>query len=816
MPALQSNDDDAQGRIGPYQIHQLIGEGGKGAVYIAEQTVPVRRTVALKLIKPGMDSHHVLARFEVERQALALIDHPNIAKVLDAGATESGHPYFVMELVKGLPLNHYCDENRLAPRQRLELFIPICQAVQHAHQKGVIHRDLKPSNVLVGRYDGQPIPKIIDFGIAKATGAKLTERTLYTELGSIVGTLGYMSPEQAKLNQLDIDTRSDIYSLGVLLYELLTGTTPIEAKRLRESTLLDVLRIIRDEDPPRPSNRLSSAAELASIAANRGMESKRLAASVRGELDWTVMKALEKDRDRRYETANGLATDIQRYLNDEPVRAFPPSAAYWARKFARRHWAALVTAGAFLVLLIAAATISTLLAIQASRAEAVSRKALSRATAEQQKARQSAAESRTVLEFFQNNVLAAARPKSQDGGLGPDVTIRAAVDEAAPKIAVEFRDQPVAEASVRHTLGLTYEYLGEPSLAIQQLEAALALRRLTLDARHPDTLITMINLGRAYVSAGRIAVALPLFEETLRLAKAELGPHHATTLETMNDLALAYAQVGRLDDAILLHEETFKLVQAYLGRDHPDTLRTMNALGTTLWASGRLNEAIAVYDEALNLHEAKLGRDHPDTLNTMNNLAAAYQDAGRLDDATRLYEETLRIKRSTVGPNHLSTLATMNNLVTAYKDAGNFKAAVPLFQETLAGFKAKYGEGDPNALNTMNHLVDSYLETKRWVDAEMMARACLALRERSQPDDWRRFHTMSQLGAALSGQAKFAEAEPLLVQGYEGLKAREAQIPAHRKKNFTEAAQRIVPFYEARGQSDKANAWRTKLGEGRR
>src|SRR5262245_21788319 len=321
--------------IGPYKLLYEIGEGGMGVVFMAEQTHPVHRTVALKLVKAGMDSKQVIARFEAERQALALMEHPNIARVLDAGTTKSelggvthGRPYFVMDLVKGEPITKYCDNHHLTPHQRLELFVPVCQAIQHAHQKGIIHRDLKPSNVLVALYDGKPVPKVIDFGVAKAAGQPLTETTLVTGFGAIVGTPEYMSPEQAEINQLDIDTRSDIYSLGVLLYELLTGTTPLEHRRVREAGLLEALRIIREEETPRPSTRLSTADELPTIAANRGTEPKKLSALFRGELDWIVMKALEKDRNRRYETANGFAMDVQRYLADEPVLACPPSAGY--------------------------------------------------------------------------------------------------------------------------------------------------------------------------------------------------------------------------------------------------------------------------------------------------------------------------------------------------------------------------------------------------------------------------------------------------------------------------------------------------------
>jgi serine/threonine protein kinase/WD40 repeat protein len=418
--AGRASDGDASpdSRIGPYKLLQQIGEGGMGVVWMAEQTAPVRRRVAVKVIKPGMDSAQVLARFEAERQALALMDHPNIARVLDAGtvgpvcrtgpdagsagqtgpgsegparqAGPTGRPYFVMELVKGVPIGLYCDEHRLTPAERLALFVPVCQAVQHAHQKGIIHRDLKPTNILVASYDGRPVPKVIDFGVAKALGRQLTERTLFTGFGSIIGTLEYMSPEQAEFNSLDIDTRSDIYSLGVLLYELLTGSTPLDRKRLSQAAIMEALRVIREEEPPRPSTRLSESKEsLASISAQRHTEPTQLARLLRGELDWIVMKALDKDRGRRYETANGLARDLERYLADEPVEACPPTAGYRLRKFARKHRAVLSTVTAFVALLLLAAGVSTWLAVQAKRAEA---------SADEQRSAAETAEAQTATE----------------------------------------------------------------------------------------------------------------------------------------------------------------------------------------------------------------------------------------------------------------------------------------------------------------------------------------------------------------------------------------------------------------------------------
>src|SRR5437588_7125961 len=361
MPATTDLPAEAPGTIiGPYKLLQQIGEGGMGTVFMAEQTQPVQRKVALKIIKPGMDSRQVIARFEAERQALAIMDHVNIARVFDGGATESGRPYFVMELVHGVPITEYCDDNHLTPRERLELFVPVCPAIQHAHQKGIIHRDIKPSNILVTLYDGKPVPKVIDFGVAKATEQKLTERTLFSQYGTMVGTLEYMSPEQPEMSGLGVHTRSDIYSLGVLLYELLTGSTPLSHKRVKEAAYAEILRIIKEEEPPRPSTRLSDSGEaLASISANRHTEPAKLTKLVRGELDWIVMKCLEKDRSRRSETANGFAVDVQRYLADEPVQACPPSAGYRIRKFARRNKAALATVSLVILALVAGTAMTT-------------------------------------------------------------------------------------------------------------------------------------------------------------------------------------------------------------------------------------------------------------------------------------------------------------------------------------------------------------------------------------------------------------------------------------------------------------------------
>jgi serine/threonine protein kinase len=462
--------------IGPYKLLQQIGEGGMGTVYMAEQTQPVQRKVALKLMKSGLDSRQVLARFEAERQALALMDHPNIAKVLDAGTTGgepgsgAGRPYFVMELVKGIPITRYCDEHRLSPRERLELFVPVCQAVQHAHQKGIIHRDLKPTNVLVCLYDDKPVPKVIDFGLAKAAGIKLTDRTLFTEFGSIVGTLEYMSPEQAQLNQLDIDTRSDIYALGVLLYELLTGTTPLRREHFQDTAVLEVLRQIREDEPPRPSVRLSTVQALPSVAANRGLQPGELSGLMRGELDWIVMKALEKDRNRRYETAKELALDVDRFLNNELVQACPPSAWYRLYKFGRRNRGS-VLAGCLLFLALLAGFAGTTAGLLRARASAkAERVALLDAQTKQKLAEDAIAaeEARFALARRLADEMIQIAEEETAQGPGQEQRLRRRLLESAVAYYQEFielrHDNPGAQADLESTRNRVQAILADLTL----------------------------------------------------------------------------------------------------------------------------------------------------------------------------------------------------------------------------------------------------------------------------------------------------------------------------------------------------------------
>jgi tetratricopeptide (TPR) repeat protein len=600
--------------------------------------------------------------------------------------------------------------------------VPVCQAVQHAHQKGIIHRDLKPSNVLVAQYDGRPVPKVIDFGIAKATGQQLTEHTLVTGFGAVVGTLEYMSPEQAELNQLDIDTRSDVYSLGVLLYELLTGTTPLERSVLRQAGLLEALRLVREAETPRPSARLSTTDELPSVAANRGLEPKKLSGLVRGELDWIVMKALEKDRNRRYETANGFAADVQRYLADEPVLACPPSAWYRLRKFLRRYKGPVLAAGLLFFTLSAGILGTTLGMIREEKQRMAAENSAN-------EARSREAETNGVLAFVENRILGAVLPGGWETGQGYDVKLADALKAALPDVDKRFVDQPLIEARLRMVMGNAFWHLGEFKTASDQQEKAFALYTQHRGPNHLDTILCMNNLAYSYASAGRTQEALNLFEETLEVRKATLGPDHRDTLRSMNSVAERYLEAGRMQEALKLFEETLQLRKATLGPDDPDTLLSMNNLALGYERVGRAQESLKLYEETLQLRKATLGDNHAETLVSMNNLANAYSDNGRGQEALKLREETLPLMKAKMGPNHLYTLMCMNNLAEVYAQNGRSDEALKLFEETFSLMKDKLGANHPTTLTSMNNLANAYADKGRLQEAIKLLEETLRLRK---------------------------------------------------------------------------------------
>jgi serine/threonine protein kinase/tetratricopeptide (TPR) repeat protein len=711
--------------IGPYKLLEQIGEGGFGIVFMAEQQQPIRRQVALKVLKPGMDTKEVIARFESERQALALMDHPHIARVLDAGATDSGRPYFVMELVKGVPITEFCDQNHLPPEVRLRLFLDVCQAIQHAHHKGVIHRDIKPTNVLVTLHDGKPVVKVIDFGVAKARGQALTEQTLFTPFGQMIGTPVYMSPEQAERSGLDIDTRSDVYALGVLLYELLTGTTPLEGERLRELGYAEMQRLICEEEAPRPSTRVSALGDAATVVAgNRGLDVKPFAHLLAADLDWVVMKALEKDRDRRYGTPASFADDIGRYLRREAILARPPSTIYKVKKFAQRHRAAVVTVAAVAASLLVGTVMATWQAVRATRAGAAAVAAAEEASRAKKEAETREAETRAVLQFVENQVFAAARPEGLAGGQGYEVTLRKAVEAALPFVDKSFPQEPLIEARLRLTLGTSFSYLGDNRAAAEQFEAARSLYTRHRGPDHPDTLTSMNNLAVSYAALGRHADALKLGEETLALRKAKLGPDHADTLASMNNLVNNYHSVGRSADALKLCEETLALRKAKLGPDDPDTLSTMHNLAVSYAALGRHADALKLGEEVVALQQSKLGLDHPYTLMSMHNLANSYQALGRSAEALKLHAETLAFQKAKLPPDHPETLSSMNSLAVSYEVLGRHADALKLREETLALRKAKLGPDHPDTCLSMWAVAESLVQLERGAEAVPVIDEC--------------------------------------------------------------------------------------------
>jgi serine/threonine protein kinase/Flp pilus assembly protein TadD len=676
--------------VGRYKLLEQIGEGGYGTVFMAEQTTPVQRRVALKIIKPGMDTKQVIARFEAERQALALMDHPNIAKVFDAGVTDTGRPYFVMELVKGTAITKFCDEHRLSPRARLELFVQVCQAVQHAHQKGIIHRDLKPSNVLVGLYDGRPVPKVIDFGVAKATGQRLTEATMFTGFGDVIGTLEYMSPEQAEVNQLDVDTRSDIYSLGVLLYELLTGTTPLERKRVMMAGLLEMLRVVREEEPPKPSMRLSTTEQLASISASRGMEPNKLSGLVKGELDWIVMKALEKDRGRRYETANELASDVERYLADEAVLACPPSAGYRLRKLARRRRVPFILAAVFLCLLVVGTVVST---YQAIRIRAEQDKTLAQKLeadrqgnrAERERDRAVAAEQKALTEAHKSEQAATFMTDMLEGvgpavALGRDTTmLREILDHTTTRLG-ELKDQPEVEADLRTVLGVVYSDLGNYQRAEAMFRPALALRRKTLGNKHVEVARSLSELAEALRKQSRYDEAEPLFGEGLAMQRELLGNDHPSVAMTLFRLGMLHNRRGTPAEAEKLFRQALGIFRQYPSEDLRGPL---GQLALSLTRQGRYAEAEPVAQECVSECREHAPAGDPQLALALCNLGALFRSQSKYAEAEPYLREALTIQRKQLPPDHSDTLSSVTGLASALFGCGRGEEALPLVDECV-------------------------------------------------------------------------------------------------------------------------------------
>jgi eukaryotic-like serine/threonine-protein kinase len=835
---LDLTDRDAPRAAEPYaplpsfpghQTLSKIGRGGMGDVYQARD-LDLDRIVAIKTIAEGrFAAPDQRERFRAEARAIARLHHPNIVTIHAIG-DHADQPYLILEYAAGGSLADRLAQKPIAPREAAELLETLASAVDAAHKAGVVHRDLKPSNILL---TAAGIPKVSDFGLAKL----LDGDDGRTVTGQVLGSPSFMAPEQAEGRSHQVGPAADVYALGSILYQALTGRPPF----LGESQL-ETLKLVVSNDVVAPC---------------------RLRPDVPRDLDTICLKCLEKDPSRRYPNALALADDLRRHLEGRPIlarRINPIERAWrWCRRNPGLATASLASA-ALMVLLIAGASTSAVVfrdqrnqiasdLVRIRRSEALGRTERDRAFAAEGKANQSRSEMQAVLDFLQNKVLAAARPKDQEGGLGKGVSLRGALDTAESGIAKAFAGQPSVEASIRTALGETYYYLGEPDLALRQTQRAVDLSRLVRGADHPDTLRASDNLAHFYMdvgrvddalsllsdslhrrqtalgpddpavitakndlavvyqAAGRLREALPLYEEALRQRRTTLGPDHPDTLFSINNLASAYRASGRFPEALPLYEEALQGRRARLGLDHPETLMSMNNLANFYRELGRYPEAISLQAEALAKQREQLGPDHPDTLLSMSNLALAYKDSGRCSEALPLLKETLQLRQSKLGPDHPETLVSLNNLAAGYKQVGRLAEAVPLLEEALRRRRATRGPEHPQTLRSANNLALVYLATNPEL-AEPLLRETLAVREKALPDDWSTFEAQSLLGGSLMGQKKYAEAESYLIHGYEGMKAREPKIPAPYRKVVPEALERIVRLYEASGKKDKAQDWR--------
>jgi tetratricopeptide (TPR) repeat protein/predicted Ser/Thr protein kinase len=765
--------------VGPYRILTLVGEGGMGAVYEAEQDHP-RRTVALKVLKSALAGPELLRRFARESEALGRLQHPGIARIYEAGTADTGlgpQPYFAMEFIRGLSLLEYAQTRQLNTRQCLELMVKVSEAADHAHERGIVHRDLKPGNILVDE-SGQP--KILDFGVARIADSD-ANATRHTNFGDLVGTLAYMSPEQVVADPSQLDARSDVYSLGVVLYELLAGRLPYEVSR----QVHEAARAVREEDPAR-------------LSAPR-------------DLEIIVRKALEKDKARRYASAAELAGDLRRYLADEPILARPPSAMYQARKFTIRHKALVIAAAAVFLVLLAGITVSTLQAIRARRAEQVAN---------------------AVNDFLQNDLLAQAGARAQAGAhsqTDPDLKVRTALDRAAERIAGKFDSQPAVEASIRRTIGLAYYNLNLFGKAKQQLERAVDIRKRVLGTEHPDTLTSMDELGVLYNNEGKYAAAEALLTKVSEARQRTLGSKHKDTLAALADLALVVSYKGDDPRAEPLFVKLLEAERRVQGEEHPDTLSVMDNLGTVYVRLGKYPQAAALMEKVVELNRRRLGPEHPDASSSMHNLAnvyrlqgnypradsllsaaldarlrtlgeenwepqntrfslgASYRAQGRFAEARSLITQATQTLVRVLGAEHPLTLQAMWHLGELDRRERRFVEAETLFNKVLEARRRVLGPYNPYTAQVLTSLGQLKLEQRAYANAEKLLREAVQAREKESPDTWERYWAQSMLGASLAGLGTYDEAKPLMTSGYQGMLERQSSIPAEYRPALEEA-----------------------------
>ena len=798
MPKAAASAEDLPGNsssrsieIGNYQLIGKIAEGGMGAVWLAEQLRPVRRRVALKLIKAGKDSNQIIARFDAERQALAMMQHQNIAKMLDAGQTDDGLPYFVMELVDGMPITHYCDQNCLSLQERLQLFIPICHAIQHAHQKGIIHRDLKPSNVLVTSCDGKPVVKVIDFGLAKAIEheTRLTEKTMSTEFGQIVGTLQYMSPEQAELSSLDVDTRTDIYALGVLLYELLTGSTPLEQSSIVNVSILKVLEAIRTQEPPRPSSRLSSSGAAAiNIGQQRRIAPDKLHNILRGDLDWVVMKALEKDRARRYESASAFADDVQRYLNDEPLQARPPSAMYQTQKFVRKHRAAVIAAACMLGLLILGLTGTTIglsRALSAQARESAARSAaetsLERAVQAESLERQRSTELKLrseelekLTQFQQNEIrsinaskmgselrtrlikdhekhVVSGMPSSEtmkhsEAGNQPSLDLQLALSHvnftdlaidalrsniflpAFETVKKDYADQPAFQAKMLLTLAETMRSKGV--FDAEPIQLCVAIREKQFGPESAEAIEAQLELAHLLSEQGKLSESKELSQRMLDVSRRALGSEHQLTQQARGIQAVTLKDLGQFEESEKLHRENLAIRKKLYPLQSDLVGKSMMDLASALRVQRKYAESEELYRQLLSLEIAQRGDKSRETYNCKHNLAIVLFDQGKYEESRTLDEEVVAGFRELLGELHPDTAAAINSLAGDHFALGHLDVALELYRRLQLQLQETVGAEHPHILLTASNTALTLKELGKLEESALVFRDVIARQRR--------------------------------------------------------------------------------------